>query len=222
MTACRSRSPASRGRQSAFCSSASVTSSSKPSVTPLQADSTIASRGRCCASTMAATRSKQPASATLEPPNLWTTQNWVSVLDMGVSGGTCALAGNRDKKTLAHYFSAPCYRNIPDRVTRAAVARQNWPSVFKSYQWKAPADALANSLVPGCAGTARGAGLHAVHQYLPYLRQFLGRARAYRRRAGADRSRRVSIRQPASAAGAPGGRDRPVPGGRTHPWRAGP
>ena len=89
-----------------------------------------------------------------------------------------------------------------------------------SHQWKAPADALADSLVPGCAGAARAAGMHAVHQHLPHLRQFLGRARAYRRRPGADRSRRVSIRQPASAAGAAGGRDRPVPGRRAHPRRA--
>jgi hypothetical protein len=74
IAACRSRSAPRRARHSACWSSASITSSSKPSVTPLQADSTIASRGRRCDSTMSATRWKQLASATLEPPNLCTTQ----------------------------------------------------------------------------------------------------------------------------------------------------
>src|SRR5260370_41234499 len=53
--------------------SASATSSSSESVTPRQADRTMASRGFDDASTISATRRKQPASATLEPPNLCTT-----------------------------------------------------------------------------------------------------------------------------------------------------
>ena len=52
--------------------SARLTSASNASVTPRQADSTTASRGLGDASTISATRRKQPASATLEPPNLCT------------------------------------------------------------------------------------------------------------------------------------------------------
>src|ERR1700722_19750803 len=54
--------------------SARVTKPSNASVTPRQADSTTASRGLDEASRMSATRRKQPASATLDPPNLCTIQ----------------------------------------------------------------------------------------------------------------------------------------------------
>ena len=54
--------------------SARVTKPSNASVTPRQADSTTASRGLDEASMMSATRRKQPASATLDPPNLCTIQ----------------------------------------------------------------------------------------------------------------------------------------------------
>src|ERR1700722_4334650 len=54
--------------------SASVTRLSNASVPPRQADSTTASRGLGDASMISATRRKQPASATLEPPNLCTIQ----------------------------------------------------------------------------------------------------------------------------------------------------
>src|SRR5208282_737970 len=53
---------------------AKLTSSNNESVTPLQADSTTARRSWGCDSTIAATRSKHCASATLEPPNFCTTQ----------------------------------------------------------------------------------------------------------------------------------------------------
>src|SRR6202795_4484896 len=52
--------------------SARLTSDSSASVTPRQADRTTASRGLADASTIAATRRKHPASATLDPPNLCT------------------------------------------------------------------------------------------------------------------------------------------------------
>ena len=52
--------------------SASATEFSNASVTPRHAESTTASRGFEEASMMSATRRKQPASATLDPPNLCT------------------------------------------------------------------------------------------------------------------------------------------------------
>ena len=54
------------------------TSRSSASVTPRQADRTTPRRFCGCASRMSATRSKQAASATLEPPNLCTTQRSVA------------------------------------------------------------------------------------------------------------------------------------------------
>ena len=52
--------------------SADDTRPSSMSVTPLQADNTTAVHAFASDSTMRATRSKQAASATLEPPNLCT------------------------------------------------------------------------------------------------------------------------------------------------------
>ncbi len=61
--------------------SASEISVSSASVTPRQADSTTALRVAGSPSTIRATRSMQAASATLDPPNLWTFQastvNWL-------------------------------------------------------------------------------------------------------------------------------------------------
>ena len=73
MAACRSRSAA-VARASPHPALGQRHQLQQASVTPLQADSTTASRASGCDSTMAATRSKHSASATLEPPNLCTTQ----------------------------------------------------------------------------------------------------------------------------------------------------
>src|SRR6185312_447736 len=56
---------------------------SKASVTPLQAESTMPTRAAGRESMIAATRRKQPASATLEPPNLCTTQGAGLDMDFG-------------------------------------------------------------------------------------------------------------------------------------------
>src|SRR6266851_4002534 len=68
--------------------SAKLTSDSRASVTPRQADRTMASRGLADASTMAATRRKHPASATLDPPNLCTTH--LSILYTAQSAWGCS------------------------------------------------------------------------------------------------------------------------------------
>ena len=72
---CRCRKVMSPSRQAASRCSAFATSDSKPSVTPLQADNTTPKRDGAQLSRMVATRRKQSASATLDPPNLCTTQS---------------------------------------------------------------------------------------------------------------------------------------------------
>ena len=62
-------------------------------MTPRQAESTTALRGAVSASTIEATRRMHTASATLEPPNLWTFQlSKPLTLCMAVHAGT---AGHR-------------------------------------------------------------------------------------------------------------------------------
>ncbi len=78
MSACRVRSPASAGAVSS-CRSAAATRARSASVTPRLADSTTARRPAGSPSMMAATRSMQAASATLEPPNLKTRQASLTV-----------------------------------------------------------------------------------------------------------------------------------------------
>ncbi len=71
--------------------SASATMRSSASVTPRQADSTTPRRPGGAASRMAATLRKQSASATLDPPNLCTTQGSGLTIELDLSGvkGAC-------------------------------------------------------------------------------------------------------------------------------------
>jgi hypothetical protein len=119
--------------------SARVTKASSASVTPRQADSTTASRGFGEASSISATRRKQPASATLEPPNLCTIQPFHTIRSYDPNL-EAARNFNRSKGRLAS-DSVPDLERIRLPLSRAGAARV-WAGPCAAYGSGKPARPL--------------------------------------------------------------------------------
>src|SRR5688572_1019908 len=116
----RSRISFSRDSNAWSCCSASETSPSSASVMPRQADRTIAWRLAPPSSTMRATRRKQSASATLEPPNLCTIQELSVISPSHSDSSPLARTGDGTAGFAVEGARAAAARPVASAARRAA------------------------------------------------------------------------------------------------------